>query len=230
MHSICDQMPEIIFRNYFDSGKYLFSLYFEAFNSIKGFCVLLGNGGLISQACVILRMALERTATIRVLETHKELLESYIDHRRFRFEIRNGKDKAALIKAYFKNECDFKKVKPQEFLEYGWFKTLSEVYSFDSLIKLSKIQEKDDSIKNWKNELNQWTHGAMEFTNLCSKEDNAVLYGHSLILLAAKLLDNLMVDFHNNHGFDFEFNDIGCRESFEAAYAIAAQRAPDRRS
>lgn len=78
MDILCSKMPEIIFLRYFDSNKYLYSLYNEAFNSIKGFCVLLGNGALISQACTILRMAIERTATIRVLITNKNLITDYV--------------------------------------------------------------------------------------------------------------------------------------------------------
>ena len=33
--SLSDRMPEIIMLNYFDSNKFWYSLYHEAFNSIK---------------------------------------------------------------------------------------------------------------------------------------------------------------------------------------------------
>ena len=168
MDALCDKVPETIYLNYFDSNKHLYALYVEAFNSIKGFCVLLENGTLISQACTVLRMAIENTATICVLEMHKELFPEYIDHQRFRFDIRNEDNdkKKELIKKHFQGKCDFKKDNPFNFLEYGWFKSLDENYGLDSLIELSKIQEQDDAIKNWKNVLNQWTHGIIKEPNL----------------------------------------------------------------
>ena len=89
MHSLCNEMPEVILPNYFGSNKYLYSLYFEAFNSIKGICVLLGNGGLITQTAAILRMAIEQIATIRVLEDHKELQYSHKEHRKLRYNLKD---------------------------------------------------------------------------------------------------------------------------------------------
>ena len=97
MHSLCNEMPEVILSNYFDVNKYLYSLYFEAFNSIKGICILLGNGGLITQTASILRMAIEQTATIRVLEDHKELQDSYKEHRRLRHEVMDLNSTASVV-------------------------------------------------------------------------------------------------------------------------------------
>ena len=224
MDALCDKVPETIYLNYFDSNKYLYSLYVEAFDSIKGFCVLLENGTLISQACTVLRMAIENTATICVLEMHKELLPKYIDHQRFRFENRNedNEKKKELIKKHFQGKCDFKKDNPFNFLEYGWFKSLDENYGLDSLIELSKIQEQDDAIKNWKNVLNQWTHGIIKEPNLLIDIDAGILYTHRLILIAAKLLDILVVYFHNENGFNFVFEGLDYRKTFLDAYKEVA--------
>jgi hypothetical protein len=203
MHSLCEEMPEIIFTKYFDSNKYLYSLYNEAFNSIKGFCVLLGNGALIPQACVVLRMALEHTATIRVLELHKELQDDYIEHHKFRFQIRNEENRTELIKEHYDGKFNPKKENPLKFLEYGWLKSLNEDYGFNLLIELSKIQEQDNAIQNWKEEFNYWTHGIIQFTNLTSDINAPIIYSHTLISLAAKLLDILVYEFNNENKFDF---------------------------
>lgn len=37
MHQLTDEMDEVILTRYFHSSKYLYSLYFEVFRSIKGF-------------------------------------------------------------------------------------------------------------------------------------------------------------------------------------------------
>ena len=218
MHSLCEEMPEIIFTRYFDENKYLYSLYNEAFNSIKGFCVLLGNGGLIPQACVVLRMALEHTATIRVLEMHKELQDDYVEHHKYRFEIRNKENRNDLIKEHYKGKFNSKNKKPLDFLEYGWLKPLDEDYGLDSLIKLSKIQEQDNAVKTWKDEFNCWTHGIMKFTNLTFDIDGPIVYGHTLISIAAKLLDILVCEFHNENEFNFVINGIDYRDNFISAY------------
>lgn len=131
MDILCSKMPEIIFLRYFDSDKHLYSLYNEAFNSIKGFCVLLGNGALISQACTILRMAIERTATIRVLARHKNLMIDYVEHRKFRFEIKDEENKVELIKKHYDGKINIKNENPMKFLEYGWLKPLTEKYGLE---------------------------------------------------------------------------------------------------
>ena len=218
MHSLCDNMPKVIFTKYFDGNKYLYSLYNEAFNSIKGFCVLLCNGGLIPQSCIVLRMAIEHTATIRVLEMHKELHDDYIEHRKYRFEIRNKNNRNELIKEHYKGKFNPKKDKPLNFLEYGWLKSLDEDYGIDSLIKLSKIQEQNDAIQNWKEELNHWTHGIIEFANLTYDINYPIIYSHTLILIAAKLLDILVCEFHNENKFNFVIDGINYRDNFISAY------------
>lgn len=217
MHNLCDIMPQVIFTKYFNENKYLYSLYFEAFNSIKGFCVLLGNGALISQSCTVLRMAIEHTATIKILEMHKELFENYVEHQKFRFEIRNEENKKELIKEHYKNVINSKD-NPLHFLEYGWLKPINEDYSISSLIELSEIQKQDNAIQNWKNELNYWTHGIIQFTNLAFDEDNPTRYSHELILLAAKLLVILIREFHNENKFDFKVDRIDYRVLFLDAY------------
>ncbi len=217
MIELCDEMPDIIFTKYFDKNKYLYSLYYESFNSIKSFCLLLGNGLLISQACVILRMAIEQIATIKILEMHKELLDDYIEHQKFRFEIRNNDDKNKLIRKHYNGKFNPNKENPLNFLDYGWLKSLDEGYGIYSLIKLSKIQE-DDAIQSWKKELNLWTHGVICFINLASDINNAIVYSHSLILIAAKLLDILICEFHNENKFDFIINGINYRDKFINAY------------
>ena len=144
MNSLCDEMPDIIFNNYYDDNKYLYSLYYEAFNSIKGTCLLLGNGGLIPQAAAVLRMAIEQTATIKVLEKYKNLQEDYCSHRRLRFEIRDKStiEKKETVKDYYKEVMDSNDCKnPLEFLEYGWLKPINDKYGFDSLIEISRIQD-----------------------------------------------------------------------------------------
>ena len=221
MDSLCNKMPDIIFQNYFDNNKYLYSLYHEAFNSIKGFCVLMGNGALISQSTAVLRMAIEQTATIRILEEHKELQEKYIEHQKLRFNI---KDKSYLeqiefVKTNFKNIMDdYDKNNALKYLEYGWFKSINGKYGFNTLIDLSKIQEQDDAIIQWKSQLNKFIHGVLEFANISFSADALIIYAHNLIEIAAKLLDIIIVEFHNENKFNFVIDNVNYREAFLDAY------------
>lgn len=224
--SLCDKMPEIIMLNYFDSNQYLYSLYHEAFNSIKGVCVLFGNGGLIPQAAAILRMAIEQTAKIRVLEDHKELQDSYKEHRKLRYELKDldSSEKRKKVIEHFKdkmNDSDNKKA--LEYLEYGWLKPLNKEYGLNTLIDLSKIQD-DNVIKNWKNELNHFVHGTLEFTNFASTIDGPIIYAHVLISISAKLLDILICDFHNENKFSFVIDNIDYRKKFLDAYIATKEK------
>ena len=216
MHKICSNVPDEIFKH-FDSNKYLFSLYFEAFNSIRGTCILLEDGVLVPQACAILRMAIERTATIRVLSQHKELMSEYTEHQRFRFEIwdKKTKEKQKLAKQHFGEKYGTK-----DFIEYGWLKTISETYGLDKLIELANFQE-DDAFKNWKNVLNQWVHGSVCMTNILSSNESFSRYINELIMISAKLLDNLICDFYEETQFTFSFNDANNYEKFKEKYRKA---------
>ena len=216
--SLCDKMPEIIMLNYFDSNQYLYSLYHEAFNSIKGVCVLFGNGGLIPQAATVLRMAIEQTATIRVLETNKDLQPIYKEHKKLRFALKDldSSEKKKKVKEHF-GERITSSDRPLEYLEYGWMKSIKKEYGLNSLIDLSKIQE-DEAIKHWKDQLNHFVHGTIEFTNLLTSIDAPIIYAHALILIVAKLLDNLICDFHNDNKFNFIIDDIDYRKKFIDAY------------
>lgn len=220
MHSLCNEMPKVIIHNYFDVNKCLYSLYFEAFHSIKGICVLLGNGGLITQTASILRMAIEQTATIRVLEDHKELQDAYKEHRRLRYEVMDldSSEKRKNVREHFKDKMDDSDIKKTlEYLEYGWLKPLNKEYGFNTLIDLSEIQD-DNVIKNWKNKLNHFVHGPLEFTNFASTIDGPIVYAHVLISIAAKLLDILICDFHNENNFSFVIDNIDYRKKFLDAY------------
>ncbi len=218
--SLCDKMPEIIMLNYFDSNQYLYSLYHEAFNSIKGVCVLFGNGGLIPQAASVLRMAIEQTATIRVVENNKELQPIFKEHKKLRLSLRDldSFEKKTKVKEYFDDRLDdYDKRRPLEYLEYGWFKSLKKEYGLNSLIDLSKIQE-DEAIKHWKDQLNHFVHGTIEFTNLLTSIDTPIIYAHALISIVSKLLDNLICDFHNDNGFNFIIDNIDYRKKFIHTY------------
>ena len=220
MDDLCDLMPKVIFHEFFDSNKYLYSLYFEAFNSIKGFCVLLGNGCLIPQAAAILRMAIEQIATIRVLEMHKDIQNEYIEHKKIRFQLKDldSKQKQERIKEHFLNKMDNNDKKHAiDYLEYGWLKSISKKYGLYELIELSKMQE-DNAIQNWKKHLNSFVHGNIEFANINLDIDAPITYSHLLIDVAAKLFDILMVEFHKENNFDFIFDGINFRELFINAY------------
>ena len=221
MRILTDYMPEIIFKNYYDENKYLYSLYFEAFNSIRGFCVLLGTGALIPQACTILRTAIERISTTHVIEMHPDLLDNYIKHQQIRYEVRNleNKDKKIRIDAEFKDNKYYSSKKYNDFLEYGWLGSLSNKYNFDELIRCSKIQN-DDTLVEWKNEFNQWTHSSVVYANLFNKEDcyNSLKYAHVLIDIAAELLDYLCVDFYKRTGFGFVIDGYDYFSMFRDLY------------
>ena len=222
MDDLCAKMPELILLNYFDSNEYLYDLYIEAFNSIKGFCVLLGNGALIIQAGTILRMALEQTATVRVLETHKKLMDEYKEHQKFRFEIRDKiwSDKTKVIKEHYKENIP-KGDSPNDYLEYGWFRSVKPKYGLDALIELSRINEQDDSaIVGWKNIFNAIVHGSIKFSNIYGNIEGSTKITHELILFAAKLLDYLVADFHTETGFNFVISNKDYRKPFIDTYQI----------
>ena len=219
MYDISSKMSDVILVNYFDDNRYLYDLYNEAFRSIKGFCTLINDGALISQATAVLRMGLEQTAIIRVLESNKNLLDEYIEHAKARLELnaKEHKEKNELIRKRFTDKIG-KTDNPIAFLEYGWLKAITNEYSFDSLIKAANIQKNSDIVLSWKNTLNQFVHGNIKLTNLASTEDGILEFGQETIRLAATLMDTLICDFHNENGFDFVLDKKNYQKTFRLIF------------
>ena len=216
MHQLTDEMDEVILTRYFDSSKYLYSLYFEVFRSIKGFCILIGNG-LISQAISILRMALESASSVRVLEQFPNLLEEYTEHSKFRFSIKGEKKQRSLIVKHYKDVINLTERQALDYLDYGWIRSISNKndFGFHSLIKTAGF----DDIYEWVDTFNMWVHGTVVQINVSGNDgDDAINYSHAIIDIAAKILDYVCCDFHNHTKFDFIKDDCNMFTEFREAY------------
>ncbi len=217
MYDLSAKMPEVIYFNYFDSNKYLYDVYLDAFNSLRGFCVLIREV-LLSQASALLRMAMEKIATIRMLTMHPELMDEYIEHRKFRFELvkSNSKKKNDLIKEHYKDKTDFKKIQPTNYLEYGWLQPICDnECGLDSLIEKANIHPEPSFMKEWKDLLNVWVHGAVTFSNLVAGGvDKPLRYSNDLIIIAANLIGYLICDFHVTTNFNFVLGGIDYSKEF----------------
>lgn len=216
MHQLTDGMDEVILTRYFDSSKYLYSLYFEVFRSIKGFCILIGSG-LISQAISILRMALESASSVRVLEQFPNLLEEYTEHSKFRFSIKCEKKQRSLIVKHYKDVINLTERQALDYLDYGWIRSISNKndFGFHSLIKTAGF----DDIYEWVDTFNMWVHGTVVQINILGNDgDDAINYSHAIIDIAAKILDYVCCDFHNHTKFDFIKDDCDMFTEFREAY------------
>ena len=219
LYELTNNMTLVIFKDYFDENRYLFSLYNEAFNSIKGFSLLLNNGLLIPQACAILRMALERTATIIVLENDKELLNEYIEHQKFRFSLRDKvhNERSILIKEQYGKKCNYNN-KPIIYLDYGWLDVDAKNVGINALLEKAFNSDETKNLVLWNNEFNLWVHGTFHLTNIIGENDELIKYTNELIEIVAKLLDIICCLFHNKTGFNFIINDIDYHDLFIKAY------------
>lgn len=217
MDELTSHIQNVIFLNYFDSNKFLYSLYVESFNSIKGFCVLIGNGFLISQACSLLRMAIESTSIIRILEKYPQLLDEYIEHSKFRFSIKDEKQQRDKIIEHYSDKIILDRRRALDYLDYGWISEVSKDYGFHSLIRLAGFDEEPDKLLPWIDTLNMWVHGTLVSINVLNG-DNAIIYAHVLVDMAAKLLDILCCEFHNENKFDFKIDGVDYFSNFRKAY------------
>lgn len=217
MDELTSHIQNVIFLNYFDSNKFLYSLYVESFNSIKGFCVLIGNGFLISQACSLLRMAIESTSIIRILEKYPQLLDEYIEHSKFRFSIKDEKQQRDKIIEHYSDKIILDRRRALDYLDYGWISEVSKDYGFHSLIRLAGFDEEPDKLLPWIDTLNMWVHGTLVSINVLN-DDNAIIYAHVLVDMAAKLLDILCCEFHNENKFDFKIDGVDYFSNFRKAY------------
>ena len=217
MDELTSHIQNVIFLNYFDSNKYLYSIYVESFNSIKDFCVLIGNGFLISQACSLLRMAIESTSIIRILEKYPQLLDEYIEHSKFRFSIKDEKQQRDKIIEHYSDKIILDRRRALDYLDYGWISEVSKDYGFHSLIRLAGFDKEPDKLLPWIDTLNMWVHGTLVSINVLNG-DNAIIYAHVLVDMAAKLLDILCCEFHNENKFDFKIDGVDYFSNFRKAY------------
>ena len=224
MDELTEKMPEVV-CDYFDSNKYLFSVYFEAFNSIRSFCVLLGNGVNITQSCAVLRMAIEETAIIRILEKYPQLIDSYVEHFKFRFSIMHEKNQRDKIIEHYENKID-KRSRALDYLDYGWIEEVSKDYGFHSLVKIAGMDDEEYKIYPWIDTLNMWIHGTLHFSNLASGNDldGPTKYAHALIDIAATLLDMICCEFHNDTKFDFIIDGYDYYHSFRGYFEKASKK------
>lgn len=205
MHETSLIADETILKNYFDDSKYLFNLYLEGFKSLKAFCILIGNC-LISQSHAVLRMAVENVSAVKILEEHPELLEEYIEHLKFRFQIKDSKAQRKKIIEHYKEKISLGPRNALDYLDYGWISTISykNDFGYHSFLKTAGLDKEPNDIYQWIDTINMWVHGTLTFANVTGNfGDDVIEYAHILSEIAAKLFDFLCVLLHNHTKFDF---------------------------
>lgn len=202
---IAFRMPDLIYLNYFDTSKYLYSAYSEAFKLLESFCEVIKICG-IGQSASLLRMAIEFASIAEVLNKYPEVNETYIDHYNFRYSIsnlRSSEQRDKICEKY--KHLNIKSRDALNFIDYGWLSSLTNDKNCGQheLVRLAGFED----IIPWIDKLNSFIHGTYVFANLADPEGvNSIKMSHFLIDIAAKLLDHLCVSFHNKTNFDFVFD------------------------
>lgn len=208
MDDVSFRMPEEIYRNQFDNhgveGKYLLSLFQDAFKTVETFCEGMKIVA-ITQCGMLLRLLLEQVSIIAVIYNDPEMLARYIRHFKFRFDISDmpkGKQFNA-IKKEFSLGDDYKK--PLAFLDYGWLGDgiMDEHNMEDALI----IRAGNSDCLAWKKKyLDKLAHQSFTYTNTTDAETGSTLV-RPFMDVACKLFYNLCCFYHAYTGFEFIWDD-----------------------
>ncbi len=218
MDDLTEQIPYVIFEKYFKNNCYLYSVYYEAFSSIRAFCILLGNNALIAQSCMSLRMAIENTAIIKVLEMYPLLMDEFIEHCEFRFELKTERKFKEKIIEHYKEKIKLKNNNALNFLEYGWLRSIRKDYGYRALLQTAGFDKQPSKFLPWIDWLNLWVHGAIKGPNIILNVEDGIRYVQVLIDIAAQLLEILCCNFHNTTKSTFIVNNINYYEKFYNVY------------
>ncbi|MDD6801638.1 MAG: hypothetical protein PUE65_03650 [Mollicutes bacterium] len=208
MDDISFRMPEEIFTNQFDKrgteGKYLLSLFEDAFKTVETFCEGMKIAA-ITQCGMLLRLLLEQVSIIAVTYNDAETLARYVRHFKYRLEISDmpkGKQFNA-IKKEFSLGDDYKK--PLAFLDYGWLGEgiMNEHNMEDALI----IRAKNEDFLTWKKKyLDKLAHQSFTYANTADTETGSTL-ARPFMDIACKLFDKLCCFYHAYTGFTFNWDN-----------------------
>lgn len=204
MDDISFRMPEEIFTNQFDKrgteGKYLLSLFEDAFKTVETFCEGMKIAA-ITQCGMLLRLLLEQVSIIAVTYNNAEILARYVRHFKYRLDISDlpkGKQFDAINKEFSLGE-DYKK--PLAYLDYGWLGNgiMNERNMEDALI----IRAGNKDCLAWKKKyLDKLAHQSFTYTNNADTETGSTLT-HPFMDIACKLFYNLCCFYHTYTAFDF---------------------------
>lgn len=220
MDDISFRMPEEIFTNQFGKrgteGKYLLSLFEDAFKTVETFCEGMKIAA-ITQCGMLLRLLLEQVSIITVTYNDAETLARYVRHFKFRIDISDmpkGKQFNA-IKKEFSLGDDYKK--PLAFLDYGWLGNgiMDERNTEDALI----IRAGNSDCLAWKKKyLDKLAHQSFTYANTTDTETGSTL-ARPFTDIACKLFFNLCCFYHAYTGFEFIWdNESKFQEIFRPLY------------
>ena len=206
MNQIATYMPEVIFQRYFDKfgddNKYILAMADDAFKSIDVFCYAIQHVAL-SQAASVLRQLLEQVSIVCLLVNHRDLLQPYIEHFKFRQDNNQLPDKE-LIDVASEHYSIANNKSALKYLDYGWLCSEENIYySEGALIKMAGFED----ILSWrKTYLDKFVHASYTTTNLLIDGDFPII--NPFIKIATKLFDHLCTSFHKLTDFDFVFDGV----------------------
>lgn len=220
MDDVSFRMPEEIYRNQFDNhgieGKYLLSLFQDAFKTVETFCEGMKIVA-ITQCGMLLRLLLEQVSIVAVIYSDPEMLARYVKHFKFRIDISDmpkGKQFNA-IKKEFSLGDDYKK--PLAFLDYGWLGNgiMDERNMEDTLI----IRAGNSDCLDWKKKyLDKLAHQSFTYANTTDIETGSTM-ARPFMDIACKLFFNLCCFYHAYTGFEFVWdNESKFQEIFLPLY------------
>ena len=228
MDDISFRMPEEIFLHLFDrhgdEGKYVLSLFQDAFKTVETFCEGMKIAA-ITQCGMLLRLLLEQVSIIAMIYNDAERLSRYIRHFKYRLKISDmSKSKQSnAIKQEFSLDADYKN--PLAFLDYGWLGDgiMDEKNMEDALIIRAS---NEDCLVRKKKYLDKLAHQSFTYVNTADIEKGSTL-AEPFMEIACKLFYNLCCYYHAYTEFEFVWDgDSKFQRTFRPLYSKFRPKLP----
>lgn len=172
----------------------LSTLYFEAFRTFLSFKILIDRFYL-SQSASILRMLIDETARLLILEKEPNLYKKFLKHRDVRKSIIDLDDKEqdqAIIKQFNLNKEYKNHKKCITYLDYNWAIEEGGYYSF-----LNQAFGEENNIVNWVKRLEQFIH--QNINSLDLHDDGKITMKEDFIHIGCVVFERLYISFHNTY-------------------------------
>ena len=173
----------------------LSTLYFEAFRTFLSFKLLIDKFYL-SQSASILRMLIDETARLLILEKEPNLYKKFLKHRDVRKSIIDLDEKEqdqTIIKQFNLNKKDYKNHKKCiTYLDYNWAIENGGYYSF-----LNQAFGEENNITNWVKLLEQFIH--QNINSLDLYDEGKIRRKEEFIYIGCVTFERLYISFHKTY-------------------------------
>ena len=176
--------------------KRLFSLIIEAFRSFSAFSRLIRSHYLV-QSCAVLRLFVEQTSKVVILEQHPELYDGFERHCQVREKVidMSQKERKLVVLEEFGLDRKQHYQYALSYLDYGWIKPLSKegLYGYHEMIKTACVE--DSSILRYIDSLDQFIHQNVDSHSITN--EGFIEFEKQNIYLSLLTFEKLLVSFSN---------------------------------